>query len=114
MEKKVRDAVAELLKLKPNTISVDADFFELGGNSLSAVQLSRRLNVFATGPISLPAIMGQPTIAGMAESIQFSTSMTACIHLTLTYNFTRRAAGTCGPMTMPARTPAVDTPTTHG
>ena len=43
MEMTVRDGVAEILQREPDEVSVEANFFNLGGNSLTAVQLSRKL-----------------------------------------------------------------------
>merc|ERR1712086_775303 len=42
-ERAARDAIAAVLGLPAEGVSVDAGFFELGGNSLSAVRLARQL-----------------------------------------------------------------------
>ena len=43
-ESAAREAIAGVLRLGAESVSVEASFFELGGNSLRAVALARRLS----------------------------------------------------------------------
>ena len=65
-EVRVRDAFAAALGIGAEAISVEASFFELGGNSLRAVTLSRRLTEALGRPVSVADVLQRPTVAGLA------------------------------------------------
>ncbi|MFB7721388.1 amino acid adenylation domain-containing protein [Nocardia sp. NPDC056100] len=64
-------AVAEVFStvLGTPTVGADDDFFELGGNSLSATQVVARLGGALGARVSLRALFDAPTVAGLAELI---------------------------------------------
>lgn len=73
-EEVVADTLKEILHY-PDDISVEANFFELGGNSLQAGILSSRLRVhFDIDSLPATLVYQKKTIRGMAESID------ACKH----------------------------------
>ena len=65
-ETAVRDVFASVLKVAAGTISVEVSFFTLGGNSLRAVQLARRLTEILGWEVGVPSVMKRPTVAGLA------------------------------------------------
>ena len=72
-EVRVRDAFAAALGIGAAAISVEASFFELGGNSLRAAMLMRRL-VSARDTTSLQSIYSHPTVSSLAAAIDSSSS----------------------------------------
>ncbi|MEM9174957.1 MAG: acyltransferase domain-containing protein [Myxococcota bacterium] len=69
VETAVATAVAELLGLE--RVGVDDDFFELGGNSLLAIQAVTRLRKEFGVELSMRSLLyGTPTVAGIAEAIE--------------------------------------------
>ena len=52
----------------PSSISVESSFFELGGNSLRAVSLARRLSASLGRDVSVADVMRSPTAAALAEA----------------------------------------------
>ena len=62
----VRDAFASVLGVAADTISVEASFFELGGNSLKAVLLGRRLAEVLGWAVGAADVMQRPTVAALA------------------------------------------------
>jgi amino acid adenylation domain-containing protein len=72
LEAELLDVVAELLKLDPESISVDADFFELGGHSLMLMRLQARLrDVFGVG-IDIRLLHEKPDIRSLAAVVDAS------------------------------------------
>ena len=65
-EAAVRDAFASVLGLSAEAVSVEASFFELGGNSLKAVVLARRLTVMLEREVRMADVMQRPTAVAMA------------------------------------------------
>ena len=65
-ERVVRDAFAATLGLAAEAVSVEASFFELGGNSLTAVMLARRLSEALGRGMSMADVLQRPTVAGIA------------------------------------------------
>jgi len=67
-ERRIAALWCELLNIE--RVGVDDDFFELGGNSLIAVQLIARLRVEAqAGPIAADAFFEVPTVRTMARHL---------------------------------------------
>ena len=67
MEQRVAAAMAEVLGV--GTVGVDADFFALGGDSLSVLRLLGRLEDDLGARIGLAEAFGHPTAAGLAGLI---------------------------------------------
>lgn len=67
VEQRVAAAMAEVLGL--GTVGVDADFFALGGDSLSVLRLLGRLEDDLGARIGLAEAFGHPTAAGLAALI---------------------------------------------
>ena len=65
-ESAARSAFAAALGLEAEASSVEASFFELGGNSLRAVVLARRLTEALGRQVSAADVMLTPTGAGLA------------------------------------------------
>jgi acyl carrier protein len=59
--------VAELLQLQQ--VGVNDDFFELGGDSLRAVQLLTHIQGAFQVELSLRSLFGAPTVAGLARQL---------------------------------------------
>jgi Phosphopantetheine attachment site len=59
---------AEVLTLKH--VNPTDDFFELGGDSVLAAQLVRRLSRLLAAPIPLWLLVENPTAAGMAQHLR--------------------------------------------
>ena len=66
-QKRVAEVFAEVLKT--NTPGIHADFFELGGNSLAAMQVLARLQQIFQTTLSIEALFASPTVAGVTERI---------------------------------------------
>ncbi|MFF2552775.1 amino acid adenylation domain-containing protein [Nocardia sp. NPDC058058] len=68
---RTEQAVAEVFStvLGVATVGADDDFFELGGNSLSATQVVARLGAAVGARVPLRALFDAPTVAGLAEAI---------------------------------------------
>ncbi len=64
----VAEVFTEVLGVQ--AVPVDADFFELGGNSLQAVRLINRLRKRVRGGVSLATLIERPTVAGIAAAIR--------------------------------------------
>lgn len=67
LQQRVAAVMAEVLGLP--TIAVDADFFALGGDSLSVLRLLGRLADELSADIGLAEAFGHPTAAGLAELV---------------------------------------------
>ncbi|MCP4148704.1 MAG: amino acid adenylation domain-containing protein, partial [bacterium] len=67
LEERLIGTWQEVLKIEK--IGVDDDFFQLGGHSLTAMQLLARLQNEAPG-LSINAIFINPTVAGLAQHIR--------------------------------------------
>ncbi|WP_237341481.1 non-ribosomal peptide synthetase [Williamsia soli] len=65
----VAAAVAEVLDIEAGAIGPDTNFFELGGNSLSAARLSAAISAVTGADLPVRAIFEQPTIALLAADI---------------------------------------------
>jgi surfactin family lipopeptide synthetase A/lichenysin synthetase A len=70
MEEKLVALWAGVLDLEPGTISVDADFFQLGGHSLKATILAAGIHKELDVKISLTQLFASPTVRGLANYIR--------------------------------------------
>jgi len=68
VEKRLADIWAQILSI--NEVGIHDSFFELGGNSLLAMQAMTRLSDTFHTDIPLRAIFEKPTVAGLAEIIE--------------------------------------------
>jgi amino acid adenylation domain-containing protein/non-ribosomal peptide synthase protein (TIGR01720 family) len=66
---------AEILGLEKDTISIDANFFELGGQSLKATILVSRIHKELNTKISLQELFMNPVIRELARSVQSSATI---------------------------------------
>ncbi|MCP4146715.1 MAG: AMP-binding protein, partial [bacterium] len=73
VEKKLTETWAELLGIEEEKISVDSDYFEMGGHSLKATRLLTRIQKQFNVKISLPDIFETPTVRGLARLIKEGT-----------------------------------------
>ena len=71
LEHRLMDIWAEVLPHRPLTI--DDDFFALGGHSLVAAQLVGRIRA-EIGDLELVALFQHPTVAGVADAIRPATA----------------------------------------
>ena len=68
-EAAARDAFAAVLGVDAASVSVEASFFELGGNSLRAVALARRLSTALGREVGAADVLHRPTVAALAAAI---------------------------------------------
>ena len=68
-EQKVAEIWAEVLRRDLSSISVDDNFFDLGGHSLMATQVVSRIREQFPVEISMRAMFDRPTIARLAEAV---------------------------------------------
>lgn len=69
-ERHVAAAIAEVLDVDAERISVDDDFFELGGNSLMAMRLLSRLNRAFGATLGIRALYGASTLNDIAANLE--------------------------------------------
>jgi amino acid adenylation domain-containing protein len=72
LERTVAEAWMAVLNL--DHADIDADFFLMGGNSLSATQLVSRLNAALGADLPVRAVFEAPTIAGLAQRLRETAS----------------------------------------
>ncbi|MFI1459233.1 non-ribosomal peptide synthetase [Nocardia carnea] len=70
VERAVREVFAELLGVE--VAGPEADFFELGGNSLAAARLGARLGAVFAAEVPMRTVFEAPTVAGLAARIRES------------------------------------------
>jgi acyl carrier protein len=70
MEKKLVSIWSEILGVEEEKISIDADFFHLGGHSLKATVLASRLHKEFNINVPLEAIFKTPHICGLAAALR--------------------------------------------
>jgi len=73
IEKKLVEIWAEVLKIEPKSIGIEADFFQLGGHSLRVTVLASKINKEFKVEYPMEEIFSQPTIKAMARYIENST-----------------------------------------
>ncbi len=49
------------------SVSIDDSFFDLGGQSLTAIRLVNRIRPALAADLEIPAVFGAPTVAGLAQ-----------------------------------------------
>lgn len=69
IEKQMVDIWAKILTIGGESISIDDDFFQLGGHSLKATILASRVHSTFAVPLTLAQIFQSPTVAGMAALV---------------------------------------------
>ena len=82
VEKAIASLFAEVLKI--DRVGIDDNFFDLGGNSLSATQLISRLRDTFKLELSLNLLFEFPTVIGLAESFQVLQTTTENISSSIT------------------------------
>jgi polyketide synthase PksJ len=65
-EQKVAALWAEVLKVEPNRLGRDTNFFELGGNSLKIIRLARRIGQVFGREVAAVTLFEYPTIAALS------------------------------------------------
>lgn len=70
VEEKLADLWSEILDLEKNTISIDDNFFEMGGHSLRATLLSNHVHKVFQVEMPLAEIFKQPTIRKLSAYIK--------------------------------------------
>ena len=75
LERELVDIWADVLKVDPDKISVNASFFSLGGHSLRATILINRLHRRLNVQLPLQAVFRAPTIKGLAQVIEESRTV---------------------------------------
>ena len=60
----------EILRLEPGEVRPEDDFFDLGGHSLAAAQLSGRIGEGFGVHVSMPLFMEEPTLGGLCDRIE--------------------------------------------
>ena len=71
VENRVAEVWQQVLKLE--RVSVHDDFFEMGGHSLTAMQVVARLRASVLPGLNLHHMFAQPTIAGLVGSMNADT-----------------------------------------
>jgi thioesterase domain-containing protein/acyl carrier protein len=66
-ESAAREAIAGVLRLDAESVSVEASFEELGGNSLRAVLLSRALCAALGREVAVAEVLQRPTVAQLVD-----------------------------------------------
>jgi amino acid adenylation domain-containing protein len=69
IEAQVLKIWADVLELDPETISIDDDFFELGGNSINILKVQAQLREYFECEISMSTMFLYPTIRELAADI---------------------------------------------
>ena len=74
LEATIARVFAELLDVPPDTIGADDGFFDLGGNSLLATTVTRRLHELTGHQVPAQVLFGAPSPAELAVSLDLSGS----------------------------------------
>ena len=90
LEELIATVWKEVLRL--DAVSIDDNFFEVGGHSLAAVQLQELLESRLDRPIALVSIFRNPTIAAFATAIRSKSENTQHIEAARSRADKRRAA----------------------
>ncbi|AOW99700.1 hypothetical protein BJP34_09730 [Moorena producens PAL-8-15-08-1] len=86
IEEKLADIWATILELEVNQVGVNDNFFDLGGNSLLATQLTSRIRKLYQVDLPLSDFFEEPTIAGLVEHIEVISWMDQDIQYSETTN----------------------------
>jgi acyl carrier protein len=76
-EKAIAEIWAEVLRRKPDQISVDDNFFDLGGHSLLATQVISRIRERFSVEIPMRAMFDQPLVSGLAKAVEEAQAVPA-------------------------------------
>jgi amino acid adenylation domain-containing protein len=76
-EKAIAEIWAEVLRRKPDQISVDDNFFDLGGHSLLATQVISRIRERFSVEIPMRAMFDQPLVSGLAKAVEEAEPVSA-------------------------------------
>jgi amino acid adenylation domain-containing protein len=76
-EKAIAEIWAEVLRRKPDQISVDDNFFDLGGHSLLATQVISRIRERFSVEIPMRAMFDQPLVSGLAKAVEAAEPVSA-------------------------------------
>jgi amino acid adenylation domain-containing protein len=68
-ERQLLHCYAEILNLSPDEVSVDDNFFRLGGNSISAIKLTHRINQALNTHLNVSAIFSHNTVRKLANNL---------------------------------------------
>jgi iturin family lipopeptide synthetase B len=71
VEEKLVEIWSEILEVEKNIISIDANFFDLGGHSISATRIAARIFKEFDVKVSLTEILKKPSIGEIAPFIEF-------------------------------------------
>ncbi|RRQ29133.1 amino acid adenylation domain-containing protein [Rhodococcus sp. Eu-32] len=77
LETIVCTAFADVLGIHPDNVDVDADFFDLGGHSLGAVQVSDSLSGLLGREVPVAWMFVDRTVSAMADRLERSSNMLA-------------------------------------
>ncbi|MFC0313716.1 amino acid adenylation domain-containing protein [Gordonia phosphorivorans] len=80
-ERVIAEVLAEVLGVK--RVGVREHFFELGGNSLTAMRLAARLEAVTGQSISIRVLMGNPTVRDLATAIRLGDRGSAAVLVAL-------------------------------
>jgi amino acid adenylation domain-containing protein len=69
LERKLVDIWSHVLDLNKEVISIDSNFFDLGGHSLKATILTTEIHKELNVKVPIPEIFSAPTIVGLSEYI---------------------------------------------
>jgi amino acid adenylation domain-containing protein len=75
-EEKLRELYAEILGLPKETVSVQADFFRIGGDSIRGIRLANRIQRRLHFPITITDILKFKTIRRLCENAVFGVKAT--------------------------------------
>jgi amino acid adenylation domain-containing protein len=79
IEQQICDVYAEVLGLSVESVSIQANFFRLGGNSLLAIQVAHQLSYLLDIQLPVSEIFRTKTIAQLAKSIEAITTQNIII-----------------------------------
>ncbi len=74
LQEKLISIYAEILRLDPKNISINAEFFDIGGNSISALNLISRINDQFHVKISFSLLYEYATVKSLSEKISLLIS----------------------------------------
>ena len=84
IEAQLRDVWADLLGLSAEQISIEDDFFQLGGNSMLSIRLMLAVNSVFPGQVSIHDIFSHTGLAAMAQCVTGNVPLNSSILTRLT------------------------------